>query len=576
MQASPTKRKRSKVACDPCRSRKRKCNGLSPCSTCGDWGYECHYSRQSTPVTKPSTTTATTAAAAATPKSNDGQHDKNVQRRLEANSGAAFVRSMGVKMDPTDAPRMNLFGWNIGARQLHSDPGATPALSIFQITSPREIKSLAKVYFQKVDPCYGFIDHQVFFQRLEERSQLQSQSPSVNGKYDSVIAGVAALGCLFSRKDVTLTEVHLVQSARSNLELDFQPRPSFDLVTGWLLRVMYMRMTALPYPTWLASCTLMHLIEASGIHHEASSTTLFTTNTPDDQNIKNSLIGVAQHLNLWISFDLGLSRVSFRHEIPLPESSSSSARHNNSNTNPANYTSEIFGLWPASASLDPDQATDDKSLEASFLHLLDRTHTEPPSILAQCNLVLCMLRRLHPVVILATTERILALLQRGLRSARTLAQSCSPWQHVANVPFHTVCSLLVLDTRAAFKLLAEAMRTLRLVASVYSTDTMREACRTAELLIFLHRRRRSDDVNLLDEVLAEGRTDPSDDGGEVAQQQQEHEQPYCSELDQFSWLESLVSGMPSLEGLEFEQFFPQDGEAFGEEVESDFVSQAGL
>ncbi|KAJ5608401.1 hypothetical protein N7537_005020 [Penicillium hordei] len=127
-----------------------------------------------------------------------------------------------------------------------------------------------------------------FSQRLNERSQ----SKLSNDRYDSVFIGVAALGSLFSRKDVTITELHLVQSARSKLEADIQARPSFDIVTGWILRVIYRRMTALPYPTWLASCTLVHLIEASGVCHELSASS-FAQNSLNDHDLKTDLVGIA-------------------------------------------------------------------------------------------------------------------------------------------------------------------------------------------------------------------------------------------------------------------------------------------
>lgn len=535
MQPTPTKRKRSRVACEPCRDRKRKCNGRSPCNTCSDWGYECHYGYQPIPQPPSLALTATELAAAPeksgnTPEENERQHDENILRRLEANSGASFVRNIGVKVDAIDAPKMNLFGWNIGSRQLKSNPMATPTLSIFEITSPEEIKNLAKIYFDRVDPCYGLVNRPVFFQSLDKRSQ----SKLSNDRYDSVFAGVAALGSLFSRKDVTVTEVHLVQSARSKLEVDLQTRPSLDIVAGWILRVIYMRMTALPYPTWLASCTLMHLIEASSLQHEPS-TTCFAQNTLNEHLITNNFVGIAQHLNLWISFDLGLPRVSSPSGKSLP---------------PINGANDILSLLPASVSLDPEQATDDKNLESALLQLLDKHHTEPPSTLAQCNLVLCMLRRLNsmthnfgPAII----DRILALLQQGLRSARILAKAYCPWHHIANVPFHTVTCLLVLDMRASFELLTEAMQTLRLVASIYDTDTIKNACRTAEILIFLYQRRRRDDIKLMDDVLR-----MHERGTEEMVQQ-----PVWPDPDQLSWVESLVVGIPSLEGIEFEQLYPQ-------------------
>lgn len=36
-------RQRSRIACEPCRERKRKCDGEDPCGLCRNYGYECLY-----------------------------------------------------------------------------------------------------------------------------------------------------------------------------------------------------------------------------------------------------------------------------------------------------------------------------------------------------------------------------------------------------------------------------------------------------------------------------------------------------------------------------------------------------
>ncbi|KAK8044448.1 hypothetical protein PG993_004472 [Apiospora rasikravindrae] len=254
------KRKRARLACQPCRERKRKCDGRGPpCSTCSQWGYECSYQvRQSSSsssqtlasprppnviagpqplhfdVVTPATIKTTEAAASV--------HD-GLRRRVEANSGATTVRRLGLKMDPNRAPRLNLFGWNIGARQLSSSiPVSTPLL-VTEITSLDHMKALAHVYFDKLDPCYGFIDKQQFFDRLHSRWTSEPES----SVYDSVLAGVAALGCLFSQRSCTVTELHLVQSARSTLDQHiFSTSASLDLLTGWLLRTIHLRLTDSP------------------------------------------------------------------------------------------------------------------------------------------------------------------------------------------------------------------------------------------------------------------------------------------------------------------------------------------
>ena len=550
--ANQLKRKRSRVACEPCRERKRKCDGGYPCETCSSWGYDCYYeasrsqskqheapasSRQTGPPPPPP---RPSASANAPPASSGSINPQGVVRSLAANSGAAFVRKMGLKVDPANAPRLNLFGWNVGARQLSSGLVTAAALPIVDIITLAEMKQLAHVYLAKVDPCYGFIDKQSFFDRLSARWE----SPATSGEsiYDSVLAGVAALGLLFSEQTVKITELHLVESAHVMLERqDGYNAPSVDLVTGWMLRVIYMRMTGPPYTTWLASCTLMHLIEAAGLRYESADSTSMPK-AKCDVDIRRRLVGVAQHQNMWTSYDLGLSRVSFKTDMPLPLT-----------PRPGDYTEELLGLLPISASLDPKEAHDDSDLQWSLVQTLNRVHTQPPSILAQTNLVLCILRRLHLLNINTSStiaDHVLELFQKALHSARTMLLTCCPWQHVANVPFHILSILLEMDTCASLAKLPEAMQTVKLAASTYNTSTMREAYATARLLVFLYQQRRQHDAKLLGSIL------DSDSQPEGAKSQLLPRG--TPSLGEMPLLEELVADMPGLQGFDFDQFLDMD------------------
>ena len=524
------KRKRSRLACKPCRERKRKCDGSDPCTTCTQWGYQCYYATprlQSTldPPVRP------------VPAPNVVESDHGgLVRRLEANSGAAFVRKLGLKIDPTEAPKLNLFGWNIGTRQLSAQLNGDAALSIVEITSLEQMKSLSQVYFEKVDPCYGFIDHHQFFEQLDARWR----SPLKPSIYDSILGGVAAIGCLFSLQNATITELHLVRSARSSLENYHLFRsPSIDLLTGWMLRTIYLRMIDSPHSTWLASSTLMHLVEASGLHPESPSDLLPSAQC--DPDLKTRLVGLAHHLNAWTSFDLGLSRVSFQNnDLPLLPSSK-----------PGDFTPEILSLLPVSVSLDPGRSTDETDLTSILSRVLDGSHSQPPSILAQCNLVLCMFRRIHTQNFDISSgllgERVLALLKKGLSCARTMVMECSPWHQVANVPFHIICVLLVMDTRSSLALLPEAMQTLNMVASTYDTDTMRQAYSAACLLVRLHQQRRKDDISTFGDAL------------NVHQQERQLAPPpqFNSSSEDYSWLGALSADLPGLQ-VDLDQFLDSD------------------
>ncbi|CAP94452.1 hypothetical protein E8E15_004485 [Penicillium rubens] len=542
MPQSESKRKRSRVACEPCRERKRKCDGAEPCSTCTQWGYDCHYGRRPrqrhhAPQQPP---------RGIIPNPTSPQHINPVDthgldRRLWANSGAAFVRRMGLNIDPAKAPKLSLFGWNIGKRQLSSESQPVyPVLSITDITSLEHMRALAQIYFAKIGPCYGFIDSSQFFERLEARWK----PPMVSSLYDSVLGGVAALGCLFSERNMTITELHLIGSALSILDSHILGgAPPVELLIGWTLRVIYMRMTDLPHSTWIASSKLMHLVEAAGFHLESTDSVFpRSIDTEFDPNTQRRLFGVALHLNMWTSYDLGLSRVSFqKNDLPLLPS-----------TIEGDFTHELLELIPLSASLDPGKPKEDEiDLEETLSQILERVHDEPPSAMAQCNLVLCILRRIHTEKLEISahlSEKALALLKKGLGCSRTMASTCNPWQHMANVPFHIICVLLVMDTRQSLAMLPEAMQTLKFVASIYDTNTMREAWSAALLLVMLHQQRRKDDLAIFNNIMNMEEQERS--AGPSAQE--------FPSAEEYSWLGALVADLPGLQRDDLDQFLNSD------------------
>ncbi|CAG8926041.1 unnamed protein product [Penicillium salamii] len=541
MSQSEVKRKRARMACEPCRERKRKCDGDEPCSTCREWAYDCYYDRQPRRRRTQHRETPTEVVPGPSSPYKAPADENGLVRRLEANSGAAFVRKMGLKIDPAKAPKLSLFGWNIGKRHLSSQLGSvSPALTITDITSLEHMKSLAQVYFDKVHPCYGFIDRSEFFERLTARWQ----SSSANELYDSVLGGVAAIGCLFSQRNMTMTEMHLVGSACSTLEMHvLSGTPPADLLTGWTLRVIYMRMTDSPHATWMASSRLMHLVEAAGFHLESTDSVFpRSCTTGCNSDTRRRLFGVAQHLNMWTSYDLGLSRVSFqKNDLPLPVS-----------VKPGDFTHEVLGLLPVSASLDPGNSKENEvDLEATLSNTLDGVHNEAPSIMAQCNLTLCILRRIHTQnldIPSHLAERVLTLLEKALNCSRAMILNCTPWHQLANVPFQITCVLLVMDTRPSLSMLPEAMQTLKLVASTYDTDSMREAWSAARLLVMLHQQRRKDDIAIFNQSLD---LEPQEIPLGISPQ----ENPSAEE---YSWLGALVADLPGLQKVDLDQFLNAD------------------
>ncbi|KAJ5462896.1 hypothetical protein N7475_007840 [Penicillium sp. IBT 31633x] len=625
-----TPRKRSRLACTLCQSRKRKCSGGQPCSTCAQTGAECQYfarkKRRSHslyraglderpadgwPNAVPNPISATgNDAAQASPR--EVENSERVTYSLQANSGAAFVRKLGLRIDPARAPRLQLFAWNIGERRisptvssaLPSVPVMVPTpTTITKIISQEEMRRLAAIYFEKVDPCYNFLDRKTVFLRIANRwESLPFPIDSTEYPYDAVLCGIAAFGYLFSRREIVSPELQLVETARTILDKSIlaAETPSVDIVTGWVLRAAYLRMTASPHAAWMASCTLMHLIEAAGLHLETSdpeAAALLPASPPEtrgsqdgagintqvtsDPEIRRRLFGMARHLNTWISFDLGRSRVVLHGATALAPSSTFPSRKPPIQAPPRAPRADLFHLLPLSESLDPAGSSpqDLPELEIALTSVLDLLYSEPSLILVQCNLMLCIYRRLralnpHGPLSSNLVDRVLALAGRGLRAARGMVASCCPWHQVANVPFQVVCSLLAIDNQPALALLADAMRTLREIYAAYDTPSMREAYSTAYLLIALHQRRKEDDTRALAEVLRVNAAaaapapapdmddnliarSPLDDKNQILRQQQTAPAVQVSDAE-FSWLGDLMIDMPSLQNFDLDQFLMTD------------------
>lgn len=513
---------------------------------------------------------------------------------LEANSGAAFVRRLGLRIDSAHVPRLHLFAWNVGARayELGSSPPPPPpttAAPVVDIITQEEMRSTISIWYEKIDPCYGFIDRDYLLHQVSRRwLPPSSESALSSGPYDAVLCGIAAMGMLFSRRKASIAEANLVETARVILEQRLlSESPTADTITGWVLRVSYLRMTASPHATWMASCLLMHLIEAAGLHMEIlTDTSLSKAHDGEahcDPELRRRLFWMARHLNVWVSFELGRSRVVLHGANSLP---------------PAPRTdfnaTEVFEFLPVSESLDPTKSQDLRDLEAALSDVLDGVYVKLPLILSQCNLALCIYRRLrafNSFISAKLLDRVVGLAATALRASRELNASVCPWHQIANVPFQIVCTLLAMDNRASLALLGDAMQTLREVAAVYDTDVMREAYSTAYLLILLHQRRKEEDTRAIGHVLKVNNVasflPPHQDTSSTGTAAATHVTPTNANANtnatinsndshtntntttntandvllnhsEFSWLGDLMIDMPSLQNFDLDQFLTTD------------------
>ncbi|KAK3109885.1 hypothetical protein LTR53_016396 [Teratosphaeriaceae sp. CCFEE 6253] len=497
------KRQRAKQACEPCRLRKRKCDGAKPCNMCTQFEYKCYFEKHPRKRSKlvqqnealhdgvavvPADPVApgllrregTVTEPEPAKEDRTGIEDATKMRSMEANSGIAFTRLLGLRLDPSSGPKLFTFGWNLG-RSTYS-VATTPAITDFLALD--QMHALGRLYFAHVHPLYGFLDEAWTIDQINWRWA----NPEACRAPDHILAGIAALGILWSDGSLNGVLPQIVDLAKLALEgTSIMQPPCLIDVTSWVLRVLYLRLTDHPHATWMATCTAMHLVESTGIHQEQSFSTLHphANDHLNDTELRRRTFWVARMLNTWISFEVALRGIT----CLLP-----TARDKH------DFTTDYIGLYSISCCLDPDRTNQAGQWE-EFITQLEAYEVRHDGImLSKANLALCGYRRIrlaNPALLNDVTNRIINIGLSGLEAARRFANQGMPWWHVANVPFQCVCVFLAMDTRESLAQVATAMRALEYVVDKFKTVAMKEALKTARFLVRLSKKRKDEDSSVL-------------------------------------------------------------------------------
>ena len=410
--------------------------------------------------------------------------DLSKMRALEANSGIAFTRLLGMRLDPSSGPKLFTFGWNLGSAQ-YAPPTVAP---ITDFLNRHQMEQLAKLYFANVHPIYGFMNKD----RVNTSIAARWTTPGDCGIPDHMLCGIAALGTLFSDNNPlvqllpTLVDAQKVVLESTSTMLP----PTLVDVQSWILRCLLLRVTDHPHATWMATCTTMHLVESIGLQLEASSSVLHpATNDSTDPELRRRSFWIARMLNSWVSFEYGRTRVALRGiTARLP------------NCAEGDYTKDYIELYSISCYLDPEQG-DKAGHWEEFLTQLNAYEPKHDGIaLSKANLGLCGYRRLrlaNPSLSPDVIKTILNIGLNGLDAARRMAEKRMPWWHVANVPFQVICVFLAMDCKESLQHLGTAMRTLEYVVDRFKTVAMKEALKTARFLVRLSKKRKDEDSQVL-------------------------------------------------------------------------------
>ncbi|CZT10736.1 hypothetical protein WAI453_011154 [Rhynchosporium graminicola] len=542
------KRQRARKACLPCRQRKRKCDNVLPCSMCTTYGYQCQFSQDDSPtaafvekvgssglsngprnspvtmnmsykqpyshglgaggarpiVTREADTSSSTARSSVAPPAVLVLLDPMRRRFMGLHSVTAFPRSLGLDFQSANPPRVHSFAYNCGIRL--EEEGSAHA-DLRETISRQDFNRYADVYFETVHPLFVAFDQQLFLQNVDVFWK-QSGPASI---FEAILAGVAALGSFFSARRGCTREAELVSHAKGILE-DPTFQPTIDHVSAWILRTLYLRATTRPHLAWLASCTTIHLAEATGLHIEIDQIAMTEPDTGhsalNNQNLcelVRRIFWTAWRNNMMVSYEYGRSGISLSNvTCKIPR-----------------YPLDDIGLQlHAIVELVPRDNADgqDPNLHGTLEKAKQIPDTHPFVSMSKADLCMSLYRH-HRLLKLSTDKsdvsKILEIGNVAVNAALKLAEENKFWWNVLCTVFQYVCVLLALDTADSLSNVSNAMSILEKIARLLGTHMAQEAVNTAKVLLRDSTRKKRLELDMLEVAdVGEGQGDaPADLAG---------------------------------------------------------------
>lgn len=476
---------RTHVACLRCRQKKRRCDGQTPCRNCSNATQHCLYDEHAKRGTPDKRLTTQKSPAHEAPRQEDAA------KSTELNSGDVLAKRLGLWSD-SSLIGARLCSWNFRLREEPRYMRETRPL--VEILSPEHMGQLTDIYFTEIQPVYPFLGREIIDQAIAALALGEVPNSSMN----SVLLGIAALACLFSHQDADLKK-EILQNARASLEYATTlESPTVNHVVAWLLRVLFLRFNSSPNATWIASCTLMHMIETVNLHMDPQPGDSEPTDSVYSPRLKRQIYCTAQIFNTWISYEYGKPRV-------IPREASHAAPSEG-------WTTVDQVIWHLSDALDPSHHVDSAELESMLFQIVELRPRHPAVQLKRCNIALCIYRRLRVAgrtISKEAIDQILQIVDDGLSHATVMAKKKLPWWHILNVPFQIICVLLAIDTKESLQRVGKSFQTLQLIASEYGTHAIDRTWESACALLAIQSQRKREDLDILIRIENEYAAAPS-------------------------------------------------------------------
>ncbi|KAK4551520.1 hypothetical protein LTR86_011127 [Recurvomyces mirabilis] len=512
MSSTSRKRKRARVACIPCHQRKRKCDGDHPCSLCTNYDYECRYAdntrsrdvaigHSTVPSLEDHGTVPNTGAEAPAPVPiNSGVDLADVQVARETDSTdattTAFPHILSQTLDGDKALDMEPLANNFG---IQAEEASYTHASLEAIISEASLNYYSAIYFPTMGMIGDFVDHQIYALRCQA---LYHHTGRRQIMFGAVAAGIAALGSFLSPEKFA-QESGLVQYAKAILEDPvFMNKLDIDHLIAWALRVLYLRATTRPMHAWMASCTLMHLCEAVGLHNDhtikkmALRSDLATHGHSAD--MLRRIFWIAWAGNNLMSYEYDRSPVVFRTVTTQAVMAT--------NDSLADEFVRIAQITPSSnspfqlehKSCSPQEDFTERMKALENLHVAD-----PFLLVTKADLALCFYRRLHLLKTGIPDECFRITISIGnaaVQAAEQLAKQGLFFWNVIGSVFQYACVLLAMKASVSSAHVASTLRCLDYMAEVSNTKATRDVRAMVRRLLDLSVAKKRKELSRLESV----------------------------------------------------------------------------
>lgn len=390
-------------------------------------------------------------------------------------SSIAFPLYVGLEVQATNLPRLHSFAYHSGIRK---EPPCAVTHKICEKISWNTARGLVEVYTAAIHPVFGFLNMDHFYTLCEKHWHGQPHDMV----FEAIASGVLALASLFNGNLDQDKEMWLILHAKEILEdYSISRFPSLEQIAAWILRAIYIRCSGRPHVAWLTSCTIMHLVEATGLHHASEYSSQTTGSVAPSPEVSKTVIRTAQVatcLHIVIAFEYGRSIMTVNRQT---------LEHIVQPTHEGDLTSHLVGLVMVlpTTQIIGDTADVTDELSAALEQVVDTPVNHDFLLLLRADLALGIYRRLRVMDSKSQqihNDRVITVGTAALPAARRLVSQGQPWWNVIGTIFQFACALLVMDTSSACERLVETMDTLEFVVDQLNTHLAREALSTARQL----------------------------------------------------------------------------------------------